>query len=117
MYKWVFYYALQILLVIQALLIWIAVIKKQKFAFWILISGIAVFFFLALMILIGTYFDIPRRPHNLYIYQIFFLSVMLTVAGLIGLLTKFLTGLLTKMIFDKKSGNNKDNHYTMDKLS
>ena len=100
MNKWLFHCAPQILLAIQALLIWIAVIKKQKFGLWLLLSGIAVFILLA-----GTVCLLPLFPHqNIHfnIYLVFFVSVMLTLAGLIGLLTKLLTNILRKIISHEK---------------
>lgn len=79
------------LLIIQAVLVWVSVYKKQKFALRLLLSGIAVFVLLAGTVCLLIIF--PHQNLQLPIYHVFFLSVMLTLAGLIGLLTKLFTSL------------------------
>jgi len=87
-------YGLLLLLLIETILIYCAIIKRQRFALWILLSGGGVLGFLGVTI----YFNIsfPYEYFRLNIYLVFFLSVMLMFAGIMGMFTKILRRVLRR---------------------
>jgi hypothetical protein len=60
-------------------LVAVSLLWKQLMAPWILLGGIVLFGYLVLSVLFD--FKFPYRTHNIGIYQVFFLSVILILAG------------------------------------
>ena len=78
---------LLVLAVIEMVLVYLVITKGRKFALWIFFSGGMILALLGLTI----YFEItfPYKQVGLNIYLVFFFSVMLMLAGIIGILVKF----------------------------
>ena len=78
-------------MVIFAGLVWLSLVKRQVFAGWIAVIGVGLlaYWFLSVFLL-SSYpvFALPYLIVNIYVYLC--LSVMLTVAGNIGLLVSLI---------------------------
>lgn len=66
----------------------LSIVAHQRFAPWIAIGGLATLAWLALSI--AMQIDFPYRTFNISIYLVLFAGVLLTAAGVVGIVVKMI---------------------------